>query len=160
MDIPAGSPTREFTCAGQTLTIGNPFAEGYVLNTNESQSLFQLLIENSRNNFAAQCKKLVEDGKNIGEIQEIFTGYLNGYEFGVRRGRNQIIDPVAREAYALAKKKVEGKLKKDGVKLADLEPDTLDTYVKNALEKYPHFMESAQRIVDERDAVDAEIEIS
>lgn len=159
MEIQANCPTKEFTCATVILQAPQPFDEGHECTGQEAGALNQLLVENSRNNFATTCKKMQEAGDDGATIQKAYDGHISGYDFGVRRGRMAILDPVEREAYNMAKVRVLEVLRKKGTNMKELDADTLNTYVQNALDKYPQFRESAQAIVDQRTALDAELEL-
>lgn len=159
MDFTTETQSKDFTCASITLQCPLPVQEGDECSSGMADSLNQTLVENARNNFTKTCKEMQEQEKSAEEIQTAFLGWVKGYEFGVRKGRSAIIDPVEREAWALAKERVVDKLKSMGKKLSEIDADTMNGFIQNALEKFPQFREEAQKIIDQKNALAADIEL-
>ena|SRR3990167_5061082 len=136
------------TIQGQQFSVPAPFLEGHVLRPNEAAVLNQTYAENIRNNFAGAVKKAAEEGKDVAALQSDLDKYVSEYDFGIRRiGVSVSVDPVEREAMALATKKVRDALKKKGINVKDLSKEKLAEMAKGALDKYPVIREQAAKIV-------------
>lgn len=118
MNFTSETPRREFTMQGHRFTAPLVFNEGHVCSAAEAHALNQILIENTRNNFAGRFKAVEakEEGATV-PTQEEFDAYVSEYEFGARRtstGTRTIVDPVEREAFDMALRAVKAKLTEVG----------------------------------------------
>ena len=106
MDFNKEPPTGAVVIQEYTFSIPKPFAEGHVCTGAEADVLNQTLAENIRNNTAGRVKKAVAEGSfDHALMQAEIDAYVKEYEFGVRRGRGPV-DPIEREALAIAKEEV------------------------------------------------------
>jgi len=163
--------TDEITIQGYTFVAPLRYVEGHTLSSNEAGALNQTYHENLRNNFASSVKKKLEelfgsevDGKivvpddaelsdeQLSELQAEFDAYAQAYEFGARRsgGGRAPVDPVEREALALAKQAVRQALKNKNVKA---EADAINEAAKRLVESNPTFRDTARRRVEEQQAI-------
>lgn len=151
----------EVTIQDNKFIVPQPFSNGHVCNENESAALNQILVENTRNNFAKRVKTAVENGTfNQGAMQTELDKYLEGYEFGVRRGGGPT-DPVGKEAMNLAKELVRNALRKKGFKLSDVSAKQINELAAEALEKRPDIRKEAEQRVKRREKLgDDELELS
>jgi len=149
---------KSITVQGLLLSAPQPYDEGHELTANEAGALNQTFLENLRNNYAAKIKKFCEDAgaedstaltpTQHAEIQADFDGYCEGYEFGVRGGRES--DPVRAQAIQLAMERVRAALKAKGHKLSDVGPEKIRDLAENAVNTNSAFMEKAAEIVAAR----------
>lgn len=172
MKFSPDAPKTDFTVQGQIVSAPQPFVEGHVCTLAEAGVLNQTMIENIRNNSAAKIEgaiaKLKEEQDKLPEnerfsaeqlaaahnriAQKIIDDYLPDYEFGARRGGgNAQLDPVQREAYAIAERTIRDAIKKAGHKVKDYEA-RMDALVKTTLEKNPQITADAKIIVAQRTA--------
>jgi hypothetical protein len=152
MQFDKNTPRETATIQGQDFEIPSPFEEGHPCTANEAAALNQLLKENVRNNFANRVKKAVEDGTfDAKQMQKDLEQYVAEYEFGVRRGGSggsTPVDPVEKEAMALARDKVKQSLKSQGYKISEVGAEKINELAAQVLEKYPKLREQAKQIVD------------
>lgn len=139
---------EDYTIAGKTFSILQPYGEGHVLTAGEASALNQTFAENIRNNFAAKVKEAVE--ANTFD-QEVFQGalddYQEEYEFGVRRGGGgRTSDPLQAEALNIARDLVRQALVKKGIALKDVTGADVTRLAKDLISsgKYPEIMTAAQ----------------
>lgn len=162
-DITASTPREQYTIAGKTFNVFQPYAEGHVLTSNEAASMNQTFAENVRNNFAKRVKEASDAGTFDQDMfQSQLDDYMDSYEFGQRTGGGgRVSDPVEAEALRIAKDKVRQSLAKQGKKVADYTTAAITQAAKDVLAKYPQIRETARAIVaaaSDIDIGDAEVE--
>jgi len=156
MEFNAETVVSEVTIQDNKFVVPQPFAAGHTCTENESAALNQILVENTRNNFAKRVKTAVENGTfNLADMQTELDKYLAGYEFGVRRGGGPT-DPIGKEATSLAKELIKNALRKKGFKLADLSSKRLNELAVEALEKNPDIRKEAESRVKRREKLGGE----
>ncbi len=156
MEFSADTPKAEVTIQDNAFKIPQPFLEGHKCTGNEAAALNQILVENTRNNFAKRVKTAVENGTmDAGAMQKELDAYLTSYEFGIRRGGGPS-DPVGKEANSLAKQIIQNALRKKGFKLADVTSDRMKELVSAALEKNPDIRKEAESRVKRREKLGGE----
>lgn len=141
---------QEITIQGISFTIPAPYYEGYVVTAAEAAALNQTYAENLRNNFAKSVKAAAEADAQVDveTLQAQLTEYASTYEFqGRRRSVATPVDPVAREAYKIAKQAVVEALQKRSIKVKDLPEGKLDALIAGLIEKNPDITEEARRRV-------------
>lgn len=108
---------------GESFTISQPYEEGHVLTVAEARALNQLRSENIGNNL----RKLVKEAKEKGDTADLaarVADYDSKYTFAMPGAASvRIIDPVEREARALAKEHIKVQLAKANRKLSDIPAD-------------------------------------
>ncbi len=150
MEFNKETPTGAVLIQANTFTVPKPFTEGHVCSAPEADVLNQTLAENIRNNMAARVKKAVDDGSyDQAGMQGEIDSYLEEYEFGVRRGRGPV-DPIEREALAIAKEEVKRALRSKGYKLADIATDDINRLAEDAIAANPDITKEAKRRVEQR----------
>jgi len=161
MQFSAETVQSEVTIQDNKFNVPQPFAVGHVCTENESAALNQILVENTRNNFAKRVKTAVENGTfDQGAMQTELDKYLEGYEFGLRRGGGPT-DPVGKEAMSLAKDLIKDALRKKGFKLSDVSTKRINELATEALEKNPNIRKEAEARVKRREKLgDDELEIT
>lgn len=161
MEFTAETVVSEVTIQDSKFAVPQPFAKGHVCTENESAALNQILVENTRNNFAKRVKVATENGTfNQADMQSELDKYLAGYEFGVRRGGGPT-DPIGKEATNLAKELIKNALRKKGFKLSDLASKRLNELAAEALDKNPNIRKEAEARVKRREKLgDDEMEIT
>ncbi len=150
MDFNKETPTGTFVIQHQSFQIPKPYVEGHTITTSEAGVLNQALAENVRNNWASRVKKEVdEDTFNLVKMQAEVDEYIDGYDFGLRRGRGPS-DPVEREALNMAKEIVKNALREKGYKLNDVNTDDINRLAEEAVAANPEITKEAKRRVDQR----------
>ncbi len=166
MEYNANTPKRELTIKGVILSVIAPFAEGHVLTAGEAQVLNQTLAENLRNNFAGVVTEAVTkvgdaSKVDVGTLQSELDTYTSEYEFGVRKAGAPAVSSLMRQALSLAKEALKSKYKKDGKDIKTLTAEQVAEICKGAVEKYPHFLEKAQAIIDaKKEAAGEELDLA
>lgn len=116
MQFNSETPRRDITIQGKTFSCPEIFKEGHVCTAAEAGALNQLLVENTRNNFATRLKDFAEGKEGVTEpTQADFDEYVSEYEFGARRTSSGVrtpVDPVEKEAFDLAVAAVKAQLAK------------------------------------------------
>jgi hypothetical protein len=133
------SMTREITINGQELSIEVPYEEGHVLTAAEASQLNQVYCENLGNNFRSKVKEMLEGGSTLDDIQSALDAYAENYEFGVRRssgGTKRTVDPIEKEARALAKKALTDFFKKKDVDFSSLSVDEKEAAIRTYFDKH------------------------
>lgn len=115
-------PTKQIKVLGIVVEISVPYAEGHVLTTPEASVLNQTFAENVRNNCAKAVKDLLKKNDQAGAAAYL-QEYASKYVFNERTASVAVaarLDPVEKEAIAIAKAKVAEALEKKGIKRKDL----------------------------------------
>lgn len=161
-DINADTPREDYTIAGHTFSILQPYTEGHVLTTGEASAMNQVFAENIRNNFAAKVKEAEAAGSFESDVfQGQLDDYMIDYEFGVRRGGGgRTGDPIQSEALIIAKDKVRKALVKRGHALKEVPASEITRLAKDILGsgKYPEILDAAKaRVAAQLEVADVEI---
>lgn len=164
----------QVTIAGVQLEIKAPYAEGHALNAAEASVLNQTFLENVRNNAAGKIKAAKAKAEAAGAtfsvdapiggegedaaktLRQVIEDYANTYQFGVRTVRaSEPVDPVEREARAIAKDVVAKALREKGIKRKDVTDEAYEATVAKvaAGEKV---QAAAKRRVKERESIGAD----
>lgn len=122
----------ELKMFGQTFQIGAPYAEGQTINAAEAKTLNQIRKENISNNVRKKLGELAGEGKvllgaAIDQALALVSKADSEYVFtlaSVGAGK-RIVDPVEKEAMALARAFVSAKLAEKGIKVKDYDKDKL-----------------------------------
>lgn len=167
-----GNAEAEATPTEQTITVSDiklvapaPYQEGHTVTAGEAAALNQVYGENLRNNFAKRVKKAKDDWNTehpgepiaehiIADLQAQFTQYASEYEFhGKRRSTRAPSDPIAKEAFKLAKAAITEKLREKKIDTKGLPDGQLAAWTEELLEKQPSFREEAKRRVEAAKAI-------
>jgi len=161
MQFSKETPTGSVIIQSKNFDIPRPFNEGYVCTASDASVLNQTLAENTRNNWADRVKKEVEaETFNQAKMQAEIDEYLEGYEFGVRRGRGPS-DPVEREALNIAKEIVKKAIREKGFKLGDIETEDINRLAEQVIADSPDVTKEAKRRVEQRSKLTAgELDLS
>jgi len=113
--VAAGPSTRSIIIQGISFSVSLPYSAGHVLSDAEARALNQVRCENLRNNFAPKVKASVagEEGALAeADLAPAFAETDAAYSFSMpgEGGGSRTLDPIEREARALAKEWVKGKL--------------------------------------------------
>lgn len=160
MEFTAETPKVEVTIQESTFSVPQPFAEKHVCTSNEAAALNQILVENTRNNFAKRVKTANENGTlDTAAMQKELDDYLKTYEFGIRRGAGPS-DPIGKEANNLAREIIKSAIRKKGFKLSDVDSKQMNKLVADALEKNPEIRKEAELRVKRREKIgDTEMDL-
>jgi len=113
---------RNISIAGVTIPIAAPYAEGHTISAREASSLNQTRAENVANNCRKQIKELIEkDGKEAATpaIVKLVQAYDATYDLSTAPVSASRLDPVAREAKAIAVQTVNNHLRASGRKISE-----------------------------------------
>lgn len=130
-------PREEYTIAGNTFSIIQPFSEGHVLSSGQASALNQTFAENIRNNLAKKVAEAIEAGTFDAQVfQGVVDDYMESYEFGVRTGGGgRTGDPVKSEAMDIARGLVRKALVKAGKVLKDIPAKKITELASGVLAK-------------------------
>lgn len=171
----------KFSTYGQTFDVGDPYAEGHVLNAAEAASLNQLRAELISHRIRSGPFADVEKGQTptpeqmaeANKLLATLTGSGDGaFAFGLRSaggGAPRVTDPVEREALAIARGAVKAAAAKKNLKIAkkgEAPKDgeiSFELYEQRVAEtaKLPQVVEKAKKVVKAKSGgADAEAEIA
>jgi hypothetical protein len=108
--------TKTVTIAGLSVDLSTPYVAGHTLTEAEAKTLNQVRVENIRNNMAKAVKDAGEDAEKLTEVKAKIADYDREYVFtlGGTGASTTRLDPVDREALAIAKEFVKAHLAKTG----------------------------------------------
>lgn len=151
---------KTVTIAGLEFTLPSPYAEGHPLSAVEAKVLNQTWHENVRNNTAKYVKEAVEKGVAQDEIAANVAKYAGEYTFSTpgTGGTRRVMDPVEREARAIARENLKAVLAQQGRKIKDVDPEKLEAAIEQVLARNPDIQKLAAKRVKERQKV-AEVDI-
>lgn len=149
----SGAPRQTITIKGFQFSVPQPFVEGHVLRPIEAAVLNQTYCENIRNNFASAVTEALGESEKSQvpvdqtKLQADLDTYVLSYDFGIRRGPREPVDPIEKEAIVLVTPKIKAALKDKGIAWSDLSDDQRSAYITSALDKFPAFRQKAKKIV-------------
>lgn len=145
------------TIAGEQFTLNQPYNEGHTLTAIEAKVLNQVRHENIANNLRKTVKASIageEGAPTPAELDKIVAEYDSNYEFTLAGvGGSRKLDPVEREARAIARDVIKTKLAESGRKLADVDKDKLEAAIENLVENNEDIMKTAKKRVAEKNKV-------
>lgn len=147
MDYSNETHRATVTIDGLEFTIPQPFEDGHTCTANEASALNQLLVENTRNNFAQKIKRAKEKGEELPEQSDL-DAYVSGYEFGVRSV--QTSDPVQVEAREIVLPHIKASIQTAGGKISDYTNKQLMEKCDEVIAKNPQVREQAAAIVRQK----------
>ena len=133
-----------------SVTVAQPYEEGYVLTAAEAEKLNQVFADSIRTSLMSKLKKLKKldnDSVDHAEVEHQFQQFANNYAFSIRTPKNAA-DPVAKEAHKIAKEQVFASIRKKGGNPADYSAEQIAEYVTKVLQHKPEIMEEAARRID------------
>lgn len=155
--------TRTLTVAGHEFTIQAPYVAGpHELTEGEAAALNQTRAENISNQLRKALALIAEDGnrsdeQKLADMTKLVAERDAEYTFGVRAaGAPRVVDPVQKEARAIAREAITAKLKEQGRKVKDIDAEALEAKIAEiaATDKVQRL---AQKRVKERQAALADI---
>ncbi len=144
--------TQTVTIQSESFTISAPYMEGHTLTAVEARVLNQTRCENVCNNQRKAIKEAKEDGTfDLKAAKKSVADYDAAYSFAtggpaVRR----TLDPIQKEARAIARSLIASKLKDQGKKMKDQDKAKLATAVDQWAE-HPKVIAAATKVVKERE---------
>ena len=144
--------TQTVTIQSESFTISAPYAEGHTLTVVEAKVLNQTRCENVCNNQRKLIKEAKEEGTfDLKAARKSVADYDAAYSFAtggpaVRR----TLDPIQKEARAIARNLISAKLKDAGKKMKDQDKAKLATAVDQWAE-HPKVIAAATKVVKERE---------
>lgn len=144
--------------AGESFEISAPYAAGHALTEAEAKTLNQVRSENIGNNLREKIKELIEAGK-LDDARALVAEKDATYEFTLASASgtsSRALDPVEREARALAKEIVKAKLAEQGKKW-NVAPEGYDkdTWAAKLEENVEKFAATEQVLAEAKKAVNA-----
>jgi len=133
-----------------SVTVAQPYKEGYVLTAAEAEKLNQVFADSIRTSLMSKLKKLKKldnDSVDHAEVEHQFQQFANNYAFSIRTPKN-VADPVAKEAHKIAKEQVFASIRKKGGNPTDYSAEQIAEYVTKVLQHKPEIMEEAARRID------------
>jgi len=114
--------TRNIIIAEQMFEVRTPYAEGHVLTAAEAKQLNQVRCENVANNFRKRVKEAIEKGEDLNNIRAELAEYDSKYDFTAATGGTSAprLNPVEREARAIARAAIKQHLASQGRKITDI----------------------------------------
>jgi len=166
MDVNDTTPREDYTIAGKTFSIPQPYTEGHTLTAGEASQLNQVLAENIRNNLAGRVKELVDGGTfDQDDAQLMVDTYFEEYEMGVRSGGGgRVVDPVRKEAMVITANLVKDAIKRKhgglkGVKVKDINAKAASIIDNKDHPRHREIWDTAhQRVAAQRDLADLELD--
>lgn len=150
------SDTKTKVIAGESFEIRAPYAAGHVLTEAEAKTLNQVRSENIGNNVREKVKELIDAGK-LDEAKALVAEKDASYEFTLATvGATAKLDPVEREARAIAREIVKAKLAEKGLKMTT-PPDghTKESWAEKIEENVAKFAAADQVMAEAKKAVNA-----
>ena len=130
-----------------SVTVAQPYKEGYVLTAAEAEKLNQVFADSIRTSLMSKLKKLDNDSVDHAEVEAQFQQFANNYGFSIRTPKNAA-DPIAKEANKIAKEQVFAAIRKKGGNPADYSAEQIAEYVTKVLQHKPEIREEAARRID------------
>ena len=144
--------TQTVTIQSESFTISAPYLEGHTITEVEAKVLNQTRCENICNNQRKTIKAAKEEGSfDLKVARKAVAAYDAAYSFAtggpaVRR----TLDPIQKEARAIARNVLATKLREAGKKMKDQDKDKLATAIEKWAE-HPEIIAAATTVVKERE---------
>lgn len=136
------------TIAEMTFEIAQPFEEGHVCTAGEAKALNQTRAENVGNNLRKQIEAAKSEGKSEDEIRAMVAEYDAAYELTLTTvATSRKLDPVEREARAIAKDVLKEHLAKTGRKLTKAPEGETDESWKEKVEAQIELIMAKEEVV-------------
>lgn len=142
--------------AGESFQISQPYVAGHTLTEAEAKTLNQVRSENIGNNLREKIKELLDAGK-LDEAKALVAERDSTYEFTLATvSAAAKLDPVEKEARAIAKEIVKAKLAEKGLK-ATTPPDgeTKESWAEKIEANVAKFAATEQVMAEAKKAVNA-----
>lgn len=139
-----------------TVTVEQPYAEGYVLTAVEAEKLNHVLADSIRTSLTAKLKRLADLASKAGEdfdasaLAAEFQSFADAYTFSARaKGTGRAsADPVEKLALKIAKEQVHAAIRNKGGNPSDYSAEQIAEYVAKVLHHKPEIREEAIRRVE------------
>jgi hypothetical protein len=148
---------EKITIAGKPFDVPHRYEEGHQLTAAEAKALNQIFWENLRNNFQVRVNSAIKVGAFDHKfLQDQLNDYARTYEFGSRARRGTFKDPFMDQAAKVAREKVHGDLRRDGIDPKEVQSAVITARIKEAIATNPRIMQEARRRVIEMRALAAD----
>ena len=148
---------EKITIAGKPFDVPHRYEEGHQLTAAEAKALNQIFWENLRNNFQVRVNSAIKAGAFDHKfLQDQLNEYARTYEFGSRARRGTFKDPFMDQAAKVAREKVHGDLRREGVDPKEVQSAVITARIKEAIATNPRIMQEARRRVIEMRALAAD----
>lgn len=153
---------------GVSFDISAPYAEGHTLNAAEAKVLNQTRSENIGNNLRTAVKEAVDSGDpaKLDEVRAALADYDAKYTFTMANvSASRKLDPIEREARAIAKDWVKNKLAEKGEKFSvprsGYDDESWAEYIDTKIDEVagnPAVLKEAKKRVDAKQKFSAGVE--
>lgn len=150
---------KTITVQGLMVEVSQPYEAGHTVTEAEAKALNQVRAENIGNNVRKAINELKDDESLSDDArqkaaQKLVNEKDAGYEFTLASvGGRQTLDPLAKEARAIAKNYITGKIKESGTTIkAYLEKNGDDAIAQKVaeIEEHPEIIKAAKKAIAER----------
>lgn len=149
---------------GEKFPISMPYSEGHTCTAAEAKALNQVRAENIGNNQRLAVKEAQGDLAKMQEVRDRIAEYDRTYIFTIAAvgAARKTLDPVEREARAIAKAVLKDKLTAKGKKLtlpkdaSDAEREEWDTFIEEKIQillSNDKILQAAKKRVKERQSL-------
>jgi len=155
--------TKSIIIQGVSFEAPVPYAEGHTLTGPEARALNQVFHENIRNNFAKTVKASNEGAEGAvaaDQLPQAFAAYVDSYSFATpgSGSTRETLDPVEKEARALAKAALTEALKAKGRSInppKEASDEQKDAYKAQIADKIAEIAQRAEYVEQARKNVKA-----
>ena len=143
---------KTITIQSESFTISTPYSEGHPITAVEARVLNQTRSENVCNNQRKAIKAAKEEGTfDLKAAKKSIADYDAAYSFATGGPAvKRTLDPIQKEARAIARNLISAKLKDAGKKMKDQDKAKLATAVDQWAE-HPKVIAAATKVVKERE---------
>ena len=143
---------RTITIQSESFTISTPYSEGHVVTVVEARVLNQTWLENIANSQRKAIKEAKEEGSfDLKVARKSVADYAAAYSFATGGPAvKRTLDPIEKEARAIARNLLSTKLREQGKKMKDQDKAKLATAIE-AWAELPEVIAAATAVVKERE---------
>jgi hypothetical protein len=151
-------PTKEsiqmksITINGEAFEVSTPYGAGHQVTEIEAKVLNQTRAENIGNNFRKAVKDAMDKGENLDAIRAQIVEYDAAYAFAAGGIARTPIDPIEKEARAIALNAIKAKLKKAGKDVKALPEGKLEELI-DTVSQQPEVLKLAKERVKSKQKV-------
>lgn len=160
--------TKSKLICGTAFEITQPYDAGHVLTEAEAKTLNQVRSENIGNNLRDKIKELLEKGDTQGAVDLVAEKDMY-YVFTLTSsggGTSRKLDPVEREARAIAKDIIKAHLDKTGRKInkapdgetAESWAEKIESHIEAQMAREEVLKEAKKRVASKQKVIDAGLE--
>lgn len=149
--------TKNILIDGESFEIQTPYVPGHAITEVEARVLNQTRAENIGNNFRKAVKEAKEKGESLDAVRAALAQYDAEYNFTSGGVARTPIDPLEREARAIAKEAIKSKLAAEGRKLKDIDEAKLEAAIDKVAAQDDVLKMAKSRLAAKKKVADVEI---